>query len=647
LPLAGQLPAHAAETAAGNIVFDGKHLPDVAWDKIRVISVGSAAATPWLQLPQLITFAELVDDGRTLVAVSGTELHVLDAATMKARRPSIELPATPIRFTIDATGRHAILTFGRNGDSGFREQIESFDLGADRAAPAKASASGPLRQLQLSGDGTLLVAVGFGSGATEIFDAVTLHRIGVYPHDPERPVLRAGLTSDRRAWLVTRDAVETESDIGDLLLWNPASDKIEEQRKLKGVFPVGLGTFGDIPVLAAKDRIVLDAGAAHARSSARLFQGESTTLFAFSHDHRLIAHAFGHDVYLYDAATMVPVSAPLHTDMGVVDVIMQLAFATDDRSLLCRTSAKKWFVWAIASDRRPAAELRYDADQLVAEGSGQRLLRGVDMQEKRRLRARDPGPWPQAEVRPRPPAARHIVGVPVPVRRVGLDPLMLDLTDFYTSAPGSSYNPFDSVMPNMDGMAFGEPRFEGIDYDLRGGVELRWGVGGRMGSHTVVALSAAARGIRVPPVPVAAFDLIMVAPLPIPVDDEKVYADLRVHYRDGSTALLPMRTNREIPGLNGRDRHIRSIGEEGQDPLPLIGELQPRMNSNPRLPNPQPEKQIDTLDIETSRERWSAFVVLAITAEPVIPGAQPRSPTAEGDAARARRDPESRHSDRR
>jgi hypothetical protein len=108
-----------------------------------------------------------------------------------------------------------------------------------------------------------------------------------------------------------------------------------------------------------------------------------------------------------------------------------------------------------------------------------------------------------------------------------------------------------------------------------------------------------------------------------------------------------MRTNREIPGLNGRDRHIRSIGEECQDPLPLIGELQPRMISNPRLPNPHPEKLIDTLDIETSRERWSAFVVLAITAEPVIPGAQPRSPTAEGDAARARRDPESRHSDRR
>ena len=82
------------------------------------------------------------------------------------------------------------------------------------------------------------------------------------------------------------------------------------------------------------------------------------------------------------------------------------------------------------------------------------------------------------------------------------------------------------------------------------------------------------------------------------------YAYVRVHYRDGSNATLPIRTQREVPGLSGQDEST-PIGWVRGDYLRLVGLSRQELTSNPRLPNPHPEKRIVSLDLEAASAGWS------------------------------------------
>jgi hypothetical protein len=169
-------------------------------------------------------------------------------------------------------------------------------------------------------------------------------------------------------------------------------------------------------------------------------------------------------------------------------------------------------------------------------------------------------------------------------------------------------------------LPIGVARLDGVDFDIRGGIELRQRSTGQ-GSH---ALQSAATGISVPPVPVAAFHVLMFTALALPEPAERLYADVRLHYRDGSQALLPIRTQREVPGMTDRDRPT-PVGWASIQQLMMIGEFRAQIFSNPRLPNPYPEKLIASLDLETSNSGWAEPVFIAVTAEPVrAPTAEPR-----------------------
>jgi hypothetical protein len=92
-----------------------------------------------------------------------------------------------------------------------------------------------------------------------------------------------------------------------------------------------------------------------------------------------------------------------------------------------------------------------------------------------------------------------------------------------------------------------------------------------------------------------------------------------------------MRTNIEIRGLNQFDNKT-PIAFAPDGDLQLLGEFQPRIFNNPRLVNPHPERLVDSIDVEAFAHGWSGFVVLAITAEPVIARGQSRIQPS-GDAA--------------
>jgi len=627
LPISPELPVRSSQLFSDRLFFDGDRVADVAYNQVRIASLAGTASTRWIDRSPPVDFAELVDHGKTLIAVASHELHALAADTMQPRYPPVSLRADPQFMALSADGRTAVFAFNESDAAGLHQHLESYD-GATGKLAGGVSVHAPLRQLELSPDATLLLATGRANDATRVFDAATLQRIGEYPHDRDQPVLWASFTADsKQLWLVTRPLDETQADNAELIRWDPRSDEVRERRKVQGVWPVGIATVGDKPLLAARDRLVLDPGAADERVAAGFYGGESTTVFAFSHDGRFIAHAVGREVQLYDAATLARVGPALQTDLNPMEPIRQLAFADDDRHLLGRTMAHYLLLWPLRADTRPAGELRADAQLLAPAAAGQRVLRMTDRTETGRLRQRDPGPWRSPEARPVPAIARMITGKPLPMRAADTNPLLLDLTAFYKMPPEGQYNLVETVMPGAGGIPFGVARLDGVDYDLRGRLELRVGSGG--GTVEGVHLQPQATAIPVPAVPIAALHVLMYAPLPIPQSTEQTYASVRLHYRDGSQALLPIRTQREVPGWTDHDRPV-PVGWVQGDHLRFIGEWHQELISDPRLPNPHPEKLITALDLETVPNSWSVPVFLAITAEPVIATANSGSNKVQG-----------------
>ena len=224
--------------------------------------------------------------------------------------------------------------------------------------------------------------------------------------------------------------------------------------------------------------------------------------------------------------------------------------------------------------------------------------------ERAALRTRDPGPWPQAQPRPTPPVARWLDGLAVPARAPGTSPMLLDMTQAYDFAPETSANTYHSVLPALRPRPFGVQRIAGIDYDLRG-------------MAMIGSLPETRIGIPVPAVPIAAVHLLMTVSTPTPIAEVRTVARVRLHYRDGSQAVLPIRTQREVPGYTAHDRPV-PLAWAQPGGMPTLGADDLALGV-PRLPNPHPERLIRSLDLELGDLGAPfAWVCLAITAEPVV-----------------------------
>jgi hypothetical protein len=229
---------------------------------------------------------------------------------------------------------------------------------------------------------------------------------------------------------------------------------------------------------------VLDPGVSQERRSAPLHVGgEPSAASAVSRDGRLIAYARSRGVQLYDAETMAAVGPPLEVNWRVLDGIGNLAFDPEGRSLLALLGrSRSWFAWPIASDTRRLDALKLDADLLSPSIEGPRLLRMTSADEHARLRARDPGAWSAHDRRPTPAVARVALQNAIPRRDPDTNPLLLDLTSRYSLGPLSTRKSIDNVLTDLSILPIGVARLDGVDFDIRGGIELRQQNKGR-GSH--------------------------------------------------------------------------------------------------------------------------------------------------------------------
>lgn len=624
LPKPSTLEAMSALFRSDNLYTDGNHVVDVAYDRLRVVNAVKNSTTPWLPLPAPIGFAELSADGKTLVAVARTQLHILDANTLQSRIPAIELDNTPQHMAMDAAGNLAAMSFNHNGPKGFQERLRLYELTSGRRLDRDDIAfRGPLRQFELSPDATRLLATGPPDGATQVLDTRTQNLSLVYPNDPAQPVIWAAFTSDsRNLWMVTRNTDDTQANNAELMRSSLRDGKIVERRHVPGVYPIGIAAVRDKPLLAGRDRLILDPGAPDVFQVTGLHGGEATTVFAVSHDGRMIAHAFGGEIQLYDASDLDPIGPPMNVGAGQMNNVSSIAFSGDDRRLLTRVDppiAEPWRLWPVADRQRNAGELRDEAALVLPREAAPRILPFASIEERARLRARDPGPPPIPEARPLPVVVRWLGTDPIPARSPAAGPLQIDLGGVYNRAPASQVNVMNSVLPVIGDSPIGMPRIDGVDYDFRGAVEMRQdGEGISVGSRNHrFEPKQVVRGLRVPAQPIAALHILLYASQVVGEPRERAYANVRLHYRDGSQAVLPLRTQREVKGWTEHDRPT-PIGWAQGDGLRILGLMSMEAYNNPRLVNPHPEKIIATVDLETVEQPFSLPVFFAITAEPVI-----------------------------
>ena len=612
LPPPSELHARAAAQVSEQMHFDGERLVDVSENFVRVIDIQGEPLGDWVELPQRPGFVELVANGQVLLVTTALELRGYDAATMRMRFPPLALPGSPQRFLASADGSVAVLSYPGSDEEGFFERLEVIDTRTGRRIPGSAELGGPLRLLKLSRDNARLLSTGERNDATVVLETRGLRSIGSYPHDDTAPVLWADfdLGSDA-VWLVVRDD-DARLDADVLRLWDPVTDEVREERPVSKTRPFAMLQTPGGPFVVGFEQAVFDPGGPRERVLARRVRDDDPAAMALSPDGRTIAYADRFDVHLFDVASRAPLGAPFAFSGTSNNFIAQLAFSPDGRRLHGRAVTQEMLLWSLPSEPREvgalAAELAWMDDLQEAEGT----LRGPGPEQRAALRRRDPGRWRARESRPAHAAARTIHSGPIPARLGVTDPLQLDLTSVYNLAP-NSFSVFETTI-GANGLPIGLMRIKGVDYDVRGAIELH-----QPGSNAATfPAPPQVRDIAVPPTPVAAFHVLLFAALPAPVPDERTYARLRIHYRDGSEAAVTIRTQRDVPGMSRSDRAV-PLGWGWNEYYRLTGYSDPVVYSDPRLENPHPDRPIRTIDLEVGDETFAAPLFLAITAEPVTP----------------------------
>ncbi len=606
MPAGPTAPASTPRQLPENVHADGRRTVDVEWNKLRIASLDGSNASPWLSLAQPPGFAELVGDGRTLVVTVGPQLRIYDAPSSNApalrpRTAPIALPNSPQSLLVSRDGRRALLGFGVRHESGFGDQLQLYDLVTGRRLPGEVVLQGPLLMLAFSPDGQRIVAIGPTDGATTVLDAQPLRLIGEYPHDPFQPVVGADFSMNGRDLLMVTRAGDPRFGGDALLTWDPAADVERTRHALGGARPYGVIALEHGAFLPAETGHLLLDGTGLRRLPLAEDASDSTMgAYAVSADRRLLALAMRRSIFLY-TANGVQVGAPLRIDTPAIDGIVGVTFSPDGTRLLARTVGGVAH-WTIAPEPRPDVELDALLARLDTDGGSPQRLRIPSAPVRAALRARDPGAWPGLQRRPSPAIAGYapLDRSPIPARAPGTPDTLLDLSAHYTYGPDSVRNSYGVIRPFMRPFPAGVQRLGGVDFDLRGMVEV-----GRDGLADCVATPAGR--------PVAAVHALLLPTIRTRDDRPHLLAEMILHYRDGGQARVPIRSGREVQGY-GDDRAVPHAFST-KIPRGTLG-IGTATLAAPRLANPQPGRALRCIDLRTTGE---PMLILGFTVEPVAP----------------------------
>ena len=602
MPAGSTAPATAPRQLPENVHADGRRTVDVEWNKLRVTSLDGRNASPWLSLAQPPGFAELVGDGQTLVATVGPQLRIYDApssvaSVLRLRSAPIALPNSPQGLLVSRDGRRAVLDFGVPHESGFGSQLQLYDLVAGRRLPGQVVLQGPLLMLAFSPDGQRIVAIGPTDGATTVLAAQPLRMIGEYPHDPFQPVVGADFSMNGRDLLMVTRAGDPRLGGNTLQIWDPATDVEGTRHDLGSAQPYGVVALERGAFLPAETgHLLLDGTVLRRLPHAEDATDSTMGAFAVSADRRLLASALRRSIFLY-TADGVQVGAPLRIDTAAIDGIAGVAFSPDGTRLLARTVTGVAH-WTIAPEPRPHAEFDILLARLSTDKDSAQQLRIPSATERATLRTLDPGAWPGPQRRPSPAISGYapLDRSPIPARAPGTTDTLLDLSAHYTYGPDSVRNSYGVIRPFLRPFPAGVQRLAGVDFDLRGMVEVD-----RDGLADCVKTPDGRQ--------IAAVHALLLPTIRTRDDQPRLLAELVLHYLDGGQARVPVRSGREVQGY-GDDRavpHAFSV----KTPRGTLG-IGSTTLAAPRLANPQPGRALRCIDLRTTGE---PMLILGLTVE--------------------------------
>lgn len=546
LPAAAERNARAAPQREWPLHFDGKRLVEVDGVRLRLVDAArNHPASRWVSLAAPIGFALLTADGRSLVASSGRELHVLDATTLAARFPPISLEGAPMGLLTSADSRVMVARWlPTRTRSPTDSRVQAFDLA--RGYPLGPAADMPLTSARLSRDGQRLLVRGTGAG--QVFDIRSLKRPRfVMPATGGDMTVTAAELDEARQEVVQATEDRERSLSGELQRWslvdgrllsatplNASIDSLQLEPESGAIAisgrPGGTATT-DLSVLVRRDGSRLPVALAG--------EGRLARAQALSADGTILAQALFNGVMLVDAGSGVALGPPMQAPLPGNDIIAQVAFATDGRSVLARTALGRWLVWDLTPDTRPTRVIQEEAALLAPPPSSQfqppsDALRASWQAGSARLR-----PVPQAA-----PSPWSCLSGARPSRLPATPAQALDLGPYYTDPIHdqldvvTSFSVRNKALGNPCGLPMGTQRLRGVDYDIRGLL--------RLPAHGQQAVD-----IGVPPGKFAAVQLLAaIGAPPYDVDLAVPVSRLEFRYADGSHAEQPWRMPMMIEGDN-------------------------------------------------------------------------------------------------
>jgi hypothetical protein len=290
--------------------------------------------------------------------------------------------------------------------------------------------------------------------------------------------------------------------------------------------------------------------------------------------------------------------------------VRQLAFSGPG-DLVGRTVYGRWFHWQVRADLRPVAQIDRDLQLRHFERTVSHTA-PLSAEERRRLRADDPGPA-QANS-----AADPAVSTAA-ATTVSDDPryVTLDLTPIANVDPRLVTKGWP---PGLATLPRGPQRYDGVDFLLGGGVQLS---GGSMSNDFQSSFPAQSKVLGVQPQTAAAVDVLAFQFDHAPGE----VAHVNLHYADGGKVALDILEGRDVvsqadepdePSRPAR-RHVGWQGIwAGNFAVPYgfnSGEATVLWSFVVHLKNPEPQRRVTGISFGAKPDS-PGLLVLALTLEP-------------------------------
>ncbi len=620
LPATVLKTAHGAPVKPMTLHFDGQRLVSVIGSRVQIMDAGDEAplGNP-IDVGHAPGFAELTDDGNSLVVSVGREVRAYDTAKGAPRFfAPITLDNSPQHVELSPDGRHVLTTWLDHAEDGVGEEAELWNLsdGLHLAGPVRLP--GPIDGLRYSADG-------------HHFLIWTRHELSERDADTLAPVpgplgnlhARAlGGKDDTAAW--TSATFDNSGAV--LAVLGGTIGKGREQTQLlhfdgagkvqhRSLWPV----IADVVPVPGSDRLLIasEGGASvllAANGSTRDLQGSLGTAperaIAIGADGRWIARALRDGVDLFDARDATRI-AHLHASLLLPDRVWQLAFSADGKHLLGRSLRNRYLVWNLQPDMRAIDVIEREFVLRGMPGALAPTTADIGADERAALRASDPGPAP-VSVSPEPTAIRQLAGGGIPPRGPKSPSNMLDLGNYYNFALAGVDRSSLHTAGDFGWLPQGMQRLLGVDYDLRGLIQLHDPAAPYSGR---IPIPASVR-VDLPAMSTAAaLDVLMLEQFR--GQPGKATAAIGLTYRNGEHANLPI-----VFGTQVWDYWHSAIGNEarlaarGWDTRALQVRDQPAHVYAIRLRNPHSQWPIDALTLQAVPGGGGAPAFLAITVEP-------------------------------